>query len=31
MAEAFACGLPVVVSKLGSMVEILEKGVTVYI
>ncbi|MBN3870454.1 glycosyltransferase family 4 protein [Nostoc sp. JL33] len=28
IAEAFACGLPVVVSKLGSMVEIVEDGVT---
>jgi glycosyltransferase involved in cell wall biosynthesis len=28
IAEAFACGLPVLVSKLGSMVEIVEDGVT---
>ncbi|MHC5938944.1 glycosyltransferase family 4 protein [Nostoc sp.] len=28
IAEAFACGLPVLVSKLGSMVEIVENGVT---
>lgn len=28
IAEAFACGLPVIASKLGSMVEIVEDGVT---
>jgi glycosyltransferase involved in cell wall biosynthesis len=28
LAEAFACGLPVVVSKLGGMAEIVEDGVT---
>lgn len=28
LAEAFACGLPVIVPRLGSMVEIVEDGVT---
>ena len=28
LAEAFACGLPVIASKLGSMAEIVEDGVT---
>jgi glycosyltransferase involved in cell wall biosynthesis len=28
MVEAFACGLPVIASRLGSMAEIVEDGVT---